>query len=96
MPGREPMADEKHFRPALKQAAGKSKIDTLLADEGYDSESSHEHARGEHGTKTVIPPMRGRPTDKLSRTKWWKRMATDFDKKKYGQRWQIETANNID
>ena len=40
------MADDKHFRLALKQVAGKSKIDTLLADAGYDSESSHEHAHG--------------------------------------------------
>ena len=40
------MADDKHFRPALKQAAGKSKIDTLLADASYDGESSYEHAHG--------------------------------------------------
>ena len=40
------MADNKHFRLDLKQTAGKSKIDTLLADAGYDSESSYEHAHG--------------------------------------------------
>ncbi len=89
------MADDKHFRPTLKQAVGKSKIDTLLADAGYDSESSQEHARGEHGMKAVIPLLRGRPTDKLPRTKWRKRMATDFDKKKYGPRCQIETVNSL-
>ena len=58
------MEDDKHFRPALKQAVGKSEIDTLLSDAGYDSGSSHEHSRGEHGMKTVFSPTRGRPTDK--------------------------------
>lgn len=90
VPGRGPIADDKHFRPALKQATDRSKIDTLLADAGYDSESSHEFAREAYGMKTVIPPRRGRPTNKLPRTKWRKRMATHFDKEKYGQRWQIE------
>ncbi len=43
----------------------------------------------------MIPPMRGRPSEKLPRTKWRKRMATDFDKKKNGQRWQIKTVNSM-
>ncbi len=75
------MADDKHFRLALKQVAGKSKIDTLLADAGDDSESSHGHAHGEHGMKTVISAMRGRRTEKLPRTKWRKRMATHIGKR---------------
>ena len=45
--------------------------------------------------KTVIPPKRGRPTNKLPKGKWRKRMATHFDKKKYGQRWQVETVNSM-
>ena len=95
VPGRGPMPDDKHFKPALKQAAGTAKIDTLLADAGYDGEPSHVHAREEHGMKTVIPPKRGRPTNKLPKGKWRKRMATHFDKKKYGQRWQVETVNSM-
>lgn len=95
VPGRGPMPDDKHFKPALQQATVQAKIDTLLADAGYDGEPSHEHAREEHGMKTVIPPKRGRPTDKLPQSKWRKRMATHFDKKKYGQRWQVETVNSM-
>jgi transposase len=94
-PGRGPMPDDKHFKPALKQAASQAAIGTLLADAGYDGEPSHRHAREEHGMKTVIPPKRGRPTDKLPKAKWRKRMATHFDKKKYGQRWQVETVNSM-
>ncbi len=95
VPGRGPMPDDKHFKPALKKATGKAKIDTLLADAGYDGEPSHVHAREEYGMKTVIPPTRGRPTDKLPKGKWRKRMATHFNKKKYGQRWQVETVNSM-
>ena len=95
VPGRGPMPDDKHFKPALQQATAEAKIDTLLADAGYDGEPSHEHARREHGMKTVIPPKRGRPTDKLPTSKWRKRMATHFDTKKYGQRWQVETVNSM-
>ena len=95
VPGRGPMPDDKHFQPALKQATAEAKIDTLLADAGYDGESSHQHAREEYGMKTVIPPKRGRPTDKLPKSKWRKRMATHFDKLKYGQRWQVETVNSM-
>ena len=92
VPGRGPRADDKHFKRALQRVSGQVRIETLLADAGYDSESLHVHARGAHGAKTIIPPTRGRPTDKLPKSKWRKRMATHFDHQKYGQRWQIETV----
>ena len=95
VPGRGPMPDDKHFRPALQRATSKTKVDTLLADGGYDGEPSHVHARGVHGMKTIIPPVRGRPTDKLPKSKWRKRMATHFNHQKYGQRWQVETVNSM-
>ncbi|MCG8404347.1 MAG: IS5 family transposase [Phycisphaerales bacterium] len=95
VPGRGPMPDDKHYRPALKRSTSQAKIDTLLADAGYDGELSHVHARGEYGIKTIIPPTRGRPTEKLPKSKWRRRMATHFDKKKYGQRWQVETVNSM-
>ena len=95
VPGRGPMPDDKHFQPALQRATGRTKIDTLLADAGYDGEPSHVHAREQYGMKTVIPPLRGRPTDNLPKSKWRKRMATHFNKQKYGQRWQIETVNSM-
>ncbi len=95
VPGRGPMPDDKHFRSALKRATTRSKIETLLADAGYDGEPSHLHAREEYGMRTIIPPLRGRPTDKLPSTKWRQRMATHFSKQKYGQRWQVETVNSM-
>jgi hypothetical protein len=95
VPGRGPGPDDKHYQPALAQAASCVSIETLLADAGYDSEAAHEHARQTHGMRTIIPPTRGRPTDKLPTGRWRKRMATHFNRRKYGQRWQIETINSM-
>ena len=93
--GRGPGPDDPYYQPALKQAARRTGIDTILADAGYDSEAAHEYARDMHGMRTIIPPTRGRPTDKLptGRWRWW--MATHFNKQKYGQRWQVETVNSM-
>jgi len=93
--GRGPGPDDPYFQPALKQAARRAPIDTMLADAGYDSEAAHIYARQEHGMRTIIPPTRGRPTDKLPSGRWRRRMATHFNKPKYGQRWQVETVNSM-
>ncbi len=93
--GRGPSSDDRYSRPAIDQAARRVRIDTLLADAGYDSEPIHRYARERHGIKTIIPAKRGRPTTKLPTSKWRKRMATHFDHAKYGQRWQVETVNSM-
>ena len=80
---------------ALKQATGRAVIQTLLADAGYDSEAAHEFARGECGTRTIIPAKRGRVTTKPLKGYWRNQMKTRFNKKKYGQRWQVETVNSM-
>jgi len=95
IPGVGPGPDDKHYRPALKQTAGSVSVETLLADAGYDGEPAHEHARQTYGMRTIIPPTRGRPTDKLPTGRWRRRMATHFNQLKYGQRWQIETVNSM-
>ena len=95
VPGRGPGPDDKHFQPAVKQAAYRAVVDTLLADAGYDSEGAHVFAREEFGMRTIIPPTRGRPTDKLPSGHYRRLMATRFRKKKYGQRWQVETVNSM-
>ena len=47
------------------------------------------------GIRTLIPAERGRPSDKPPAGRWRRRMRQRFDKKKYGQRWQVETANSM-
>jgi len=95
VPGRGPGPDDPYFRPAVSRTARRVKIDTLLADAGFDSESAHVFAREEHGMRTLIPPTRGRPTKKLPSGRWRRMMATRFNKKKYRQRWQVETVNSM-
>jgi hypothetical protein len=91
-PGRGPASDLVHFRAAFRQAAGRARIGTLLADADFDGEWVHEFVR-EHGVRTIIPAERGRPSDKPPAGKW--RMRQQLDKAKYGQRWQAETVNSM-
>lgn len=93
--GRGPGPDDPYFQPALKQAAGRAKIQMLLADAGYDSESAHLFAREQCGARTIIPATRGRPTKKRLKGRWRNQMRTRFNKQKYGQRWQVETVNSM-
>jgi len=61
----------------------------LTADAGYDSEKSHTFARDIYNIRTIIPAKIGRKTNKLPTGKYRKVMATRFNKKLYGQRWQV-------
>src|SRR5512137_1689666 len=91
VPERGPGADDPHYRPALRQAVSRARIGTLLADAGYDSEGAHVFARQVCRVRTLIPPLRGRPTRKRLRGRWRRVMSKRFNKAKYGQRWQVET-----
>jgi hypothetical protein len=89
---RGPGPDDPHYRPALRQAVSRVRIGTLLADAGYDSEAAHVFARESCQARTLIPPRRGRPPRRRPASRWRGVMATRFDRKKYGQRWQAETV----
>jgi hypothetical protein len=93
--GRGPGPDDPYLQPALKRTVRRTTVDTLLADAGYDSEAAHEFARDQCGMRTLIPPIRGRPTNKRLRGRWRRAMATRFNKAKYGQRWQVETVMSM-
>jgi hypothetical protein len=93
--GRGPGPDDPYFQPVVKQAASRAKMQTVLADAGYDSEASHVYAREEHSARTLIPATRGRPTTKRLKGRWRNQMKTRFNKQKYGQRWQVETVNSM-
>src|SRR4029079_4257365 len=93
--GRGPGPDLPYFQGALRQTVSRTPVGTLLADAGFDSESAHEFARQQCGMRAIIPPTRGRPTDKALRGYWRNRMKQRFPKRKYGQRWQVETVNSM-
>jgi hypothetical protein len=92
---RGPAPDDPYFRPAHKQAAARVRIVALLADAGYDSEAAHVDAREKYVARTLIPATRGRPTARRLNGYWRQRMRTQFNAKKYRQRWQGETVNSM-
>jgi len=91
---RGPSVDINQFCKTLKPAAEQYRIKHVLADAGYDSEKNHQYAREAHQIQTTIPPKHGRPTftEKPLSGKYREQMRTNFDKKTYGQRWQVETV----
>jgi hypothetical protein len=90
---RGPWPDYEYFKPLLDDASEIARIGRLLCDAGYDSETNHLYARQEHGTVAIIPAISGRPTDRLPVAKHRRRMKSRWTryKKRYGQRWQVET-----
>jgi hypothetical protein len=91
--GRGPCTDLVQFQAAFDQAIARARIGTLLGDADFDAEWVHCRVR-HRGPRTIIPPKRGRPTEKLPTGRWRRRMKLGFGryKKPYGQRWQVETV----
>jgi hypothetical protein len=96
VPGRGPGSDLVQFGRALSQAVRRARIVTLLADADFDAEWVHRVVRS-HGIRTIIPPERGRPTDKPPTGRWRRVMKQRLKRyrSKYGQRWQVETVNSM-
>jgi transposase len=94
IPRRGPAVDTDRFVPLLEQVLGRVKLDTALADAGYDSEGNHRHAREQRGVRSVIPATAGRPTAKLPTGRYRRLMKRRLNKDycRYGQRWQAETG----
>lgn len=94
--GRGPGSDLAQFRRAFVRAIGRARIGTLLADADFDAEWVHEAVRS-RGVRTIVPPTRGRPSDKPPAGRWRRVMRERFAafKRRYGQRWQVETVNSM-
>jgi hypothetical protein len=89
-----PMVDLNTFRKLLFVTLSRVSVGTILADAGYDTESNHRFARDGCGVRSVIPPLHGRPTDKLPSGPHRRSMKFHRDYR-YGQRWQIETVMSM-
>lgn len=92
-------ADDPHFEPVLFDAWRRAPVRSVAADAGYDSEDAHCLARDDLGVRSIIPPLRGRPSDKPPPTYYRRMMKMGFAdgsmKAEYGQRWQSETVNSM-
>ena len=89
---RGPCPDVADFKKPLERATRLVRIRDVVADAGYDSESNHRFAREQLSVRTIIPANASRPTKKPASGKYRRQMQIQFDKKKYGQRWQCETV----
>jgi hypothetical protein len=93
-----PRPDGPHFECLLTKALQQVRLNTILADGGYDAEAHHQQARNQRQVRSVIPALVGRRTAKPPSGYWRRRMrqqlATSEKRKKcgYGQRWQVETV----
>ncbi len=87
-----PKTDIRDLAPTLQLTSSRVRLLWLAADAGYDSEANHRLCREEHGIRTLIPPKHGRPTTKPATGRYRRLMQVRFDKDRYGQRWQVETA----
>ena len=91
---RGPRPDTDRFVPLLDTTLANVRVESALADAGYDSEANHRHAREKRGVRSFIPATIGRPTTKLPTGKYRRRMKQRLDKHygRYGQRWQAESG----
>jgi hypothetical protein len=88
-----PSNDGPQFAPAMKKAALIVSWDRVLGDAAFDSEENHRLCREDLGIRsTVIPINRRSQGRKWPKTHYRRQMKRRFHKRKYGQRWQAESA----
>jgi hypothetical protein len=94
IPRRGPRVDVDRFVPLLRQVLTRLRLDTVVADAGYDSEPNHRFARQQCGVRSVIPATIGRPSEKPPTGRYRRLMRQRLNKDycRYGQRWQVETV----
>ena len=92
MTTRGPSPDVNMFKDVVLPAVRRHRIRDLLADAGYDSEANHRFARERCNVRSIIPAKRGRSIAVPLRGKYRRQMQVRFPKKRYGQRWQVETV----
>jgi len=78
--GRGSRPDTDRFVPLLDSTLANVQIDSALADAGYDSEGNHRYAREDCGVRSFIPAAAGRPTNKLPKGLYRRRMKQRLNK----------------
>jgi len=90
--GKGPSTDCHNLAPAVEQALDNMPIDTLLADCGYDSELNHRLCRDRFGINRPVIAVNLRNLKYGAMTGYFRRlMRSRFPRKKYHQRWQVES-----
>lgn len=88
-----PSTDAPYLPEAVEQAIENLPIKRLLADAGYDSEPNHKLCREELGIRSTVIPVNNRRRKSGEPTGRYRRqMKNNFPKRKYRQRWQVESV----
>ncbi len=88
-----PSNDSPQLRPAMRLASLLVTWDRLLGDAAFDSEENHRLCREDLGVRsTVIPLNRRNRGRKWPKARYRRQMKKRFHRRKYGQRWQAESA----
>jgi Transposase DDE domain len=88
-----PTNESPSFTEVIDQATLHARWDRVLGDAAYDAEHHHAQCReGYQIRSTVIPINRRGRGRKWPQTKYRRQMRRRFPRRKYGQRWQAESA----
>jgi hypothetical protein len=88
-----PSNDCPYLMPAVSQAVTNLPIDRLLADAGYDAEANHRFCRQHLGIRSTVIAINNRRGKKGELTGHYRnQMKNNFPKRKFGQRWQVESV----
>jgi hypothetical protein len=88
-----PSNDGPQFSPAMRAAGVVLQFDRVLGDAAFDSEENHRLCREDLSVRsTVIPINKRNQGRKWPQTKYRRQMKRRFHRRKYGQRWQAESA----
>jgi transposase len=88
-----PSNDGPQFAPAMRKSSLAVRWDRVLGDAAFDSEDNHRLCRDDLGVRsTVIPINRRSQGRRWPKTKYRRQMKRRFHRRKYGQRWQAESA----
>jgi hypothetical protein len=89
---RGPSHDCPNLPEAMSLAVRQTRFKQLLADGGFDSEFNHRFCREVLGIRSTLIGYNCRGFSRPPRGKYRRQMAEKFDKKSYGNRWQIESV----
>jgi len=87
-----PSYDAPLFAPAMLRANWNLDIDRLLADSGYDAEANHHMAREHLGIRSTVIALNRRGSRKWPKQRYRRQMIRRFHRRKFGQRWQVESV----
>jgi hypothetical protein len=91
--GKGPSTDSHLLEPAVSDALENMKIETLLADSGFDSEENHRFCHNKAAIKTPVIDVNERNLKYGKIGGFYRRlMCRNFPRKKFRQRWQVESV----